>query len=97
MKQWAKSFYQSKAWKDTRKAYFIYKFGVCERCGKPGEIVHHQHYLTKKNINDPSVTLNFANLELLCQKCHNFEHMHTSNIGQKGLGFDENGNLIRKN
>ena len=31
-------------------------------------------YLTPENILDPSVTLNFDNLEFLCHDCHNREH-----------------------
>ena len=79
MKDYAKAFYCSKAWKETRKAYAKSKGGLCERCLKkglcvPGEIVHHKVYLTPENINDPAVTLNWNNLELVCRDCHAQEH-----------------------
>ena len=64
MKEWAKSFYKSKAWRDCRDAYFISKHGLCERCNcKAGTIVHHKVYLTPQNINDPNVTIKESTLE----------------------------------
>ena len=79
MKEYARGFYSSKAWKDCRSAYAISKGGLCERClikgqYKPGEIVHHKVYLSPENINDPDVTLNWDNLELVCRDCHAQEH-----------------------
>jgi hypothetical protein len=79
IKEFAKSFYCSKAWKETRKAYAKSKGGLCERCLKkglyvPGVIVHHKVYLTPDNINDPAVSLNWNNLELVCRDCHAQEH-----------------------
>lgn len=79
MKEWAKPFYQSTAWKQCRAKYIKSVGGLCERCSKKGlivagYIVHHKCYLTPENINDPSVTLNWDNLEYLCQDCHNKEH-----------------------
>lgn len=92
MKPWAEWFYKSKAWQECRDAFFKSKFGICERCGDPGVIVHHKVHLTPGNINDPNVTLNWENLELLCQDCHNKEHGGASTAD--GLAFDEDGNLI---
>lgn len=40
----------------------------------PGDQVHHKKHLTPKNINDPEITLNWDNLELLCLDCHRKEH-----------------------
>lgn len=94
VKPWAERFYKSKAWQEVRQAYFIYQHGICERCGKPGEIVHHKIYLTPENINDPNITLSFDNLELLCQDCHNKEHSTKMPVAE-GLAFDDEGNLIQ--
>ena len=95
-KDWAKKFYSSKAWQDGREGYIKSKFGICERCERPGDIVHHKEYLTPGNINNPDITLNWDNLELLCQDCHNKEH-HGSDEGtvREGLMFNEYGELIR--
>lgn len=84
LKEYAKSFYTSKAWKETRSAYIKQVNGLCERCRAagefvPGKIVHHKKYITPKNISDPRITLSFGNLELLCEDCHNKEHKRKEN------------------
>ena len=93
MREFAKAFYRSQAWKDCRAAYAKSVGGLCETCLKaglyvPGKVVHHRTALTPDNIHDPSVTLNWANLKLVCQDCHAKEH--------KGPGrywFDAEGNV----
>lgn len=75
MKDYAKSLYKSKAWQKTREAYARSVGGLCEICWKngvlrPGEIVHHKIHITPDNINDPSITLSFDNLQLVCRDHH---------------------------
>ena len=96
MKEFAKWFYKSKIWQRCRDAYYAFRFGICERCGGTGLIVHHKIELTPSNIHDSNITLNWDNLELLCQTCHNIEH-HGSGEGlvREGLMFDGDGNLIQ--
>lgn len=95
MKDWAKQFYKSKAWRKCRDAYFILRHGLCERCpALAGKIVHHKVYLTPENINDPAVSLNHDLLELLCQDCHNREHHGQGDAVADGLTFDADGNLV---
>ncbi|MFX4263109.1 HNH endonuclease [Pelotomaculum propionicicum] len=94
MKQFAKKFYKSRAWQDCRVAFFRSMYGLCEQCGAGGVIVHHKTALTPQNINDPTVTLNWDNLELLCQCCHN--RAHGSSSTSDDTRFDEGGNLIPK-
>ncbi len=79
MREFAAEFYNSKAWKDCRRAYAKSKSGLCERClrngiVKAGVIVHHKTHLSPENITDPDVALNWDNLELLCRDCHGAEH-----------------------
>lgn len=74
MKAWAECFYLSTAWEHTRAAFLLSKDYICERCGEPAKVAHHKRYLTKENINDQNITLNWDNLEALCQDCHNKEH-----------------------
>lgn len=79
MKEFAKLFYKSKAWQNTRQAYVSSVGGLCERCLQSGmycagEIVHHKRELTPENINDPAVSLSWDNLELLCRDCHGKAH-----------------------
>ena len=75
----AKAFYRSAAWITCRDSYIAKRRGLCERCLargliRSGKIVHHKVYLTPENISIPGIALNHANLELLCQDCHNAEH-----------------------
>lgn len=100
-REFAKSFYKSKAWKQTRQAYFTSQHGLCERCRSrgryvPGEIVHHKRHITPHNINNPVITLSFDNLELLCRECHADAHPEIyGEIKRSRVAFDENGNVIR--
>lgn len=79
MKDYARGFYKSQAWKDCREDYARSKRYLCEDCLSKGilttgEIVHHVINITPENINDPNVTLNWDNLKLVCRKCHADEH-----------------------
>ena len=79
MKDFAKSFYTSRAWKNCRRAYAASVGGLCEDCKAkglitPGEIVHHKIELTPENIHNASVTLSWNNLRLVCRECHAREH-----------------------
>ena len=73
------SFYRSKAWQKCREAYAASVGYVCERCAdagviRAGEIVHHIKHIDAGNVGDPSVTLNFDNLMLVCRNCHAAVH-----------------------
>lgn len=79
MREFARAFYQSRAWKDCREAYRKSVGGLCESClaagiYTPGKVVHHRQPLTPDNIHDPAVTLAWSNLKLVCQDCHAKEH-----------------------
>ena len=97
-RDFAQSFYNSKLWRDTQKIYKQSKFGVCERCGQPHErmIVHHKEYLTPENITDPNITLNFDNLELVCEPCHNKEHFRKYSPVREDVTFNARGELVKK-
>ena len=95
MKEYAERFYNSKAWKECRKAYRKKVGGLCERCLAEGRIsagviVHHKIYVTPENINRPDIILNPANLELLCRDCHAREHEGR----QRRYKVDELGRVI---
>lgn len=93
MKDYAESFYKSKAWQQVSKLYMNSKHYICERCGGAGAICHHKNYITPGNIHDISITLNMDNLECLCQDCHNKEHSLKNNL----FTFDESGNISKVN
>lgn len=100
-KEFSRKFYKSVAWKRCRESYISSKYGLCEKCEAPGKIVHHKILLTESNINDPNITLNFDNLELLCKSCHDKEEGHflsyikKSKPTREGYSFNENGEFIR--
>ena len=52
--------------------------GICARCGDVFDIAelrpHHKIELTLDNIDDVNITLNPANIEVLCHDCHNATH-----------------------
>lgn len=92
MKEWAKQFYKGRQWEEVRRAYLMSQHYLCERCGEPAKVVHHRRYLTRENINNPSISLAWNNLEALCQDCHNKEH-HAAERKIR-YKFDENGNIL---
>lgn len=84
-------FYKSVPWQVAREIKIREANGKCERCSALGEEVHHKIRLTVLNVNNPEISLNQENLELLCKKCHNIEHKRFSKQQQ----FDEDGNLMQ--
>lgn len=106
MKEYARPFYHSSSWRKLRDFVFRRDRGLCQRCKKhnrikPGKIVHHIEPLSPENIDDPTISLNADNLELVCKQCH--EEIH-KNLGYGTLNwakneprvkFDSNGNIIQ--
>ena len=79
MKEFAKRFYKSAAWKHCRALVWSRDRGLCVDCLRRGlvtaaEEVHHIEPLTPENINDPGVALNLDNLVSLCRECHKARH-----------------------
>lgn len=71
----ATGFYNSGAWKQTRRNYKQSVGGLCERCLAkgiitPAEVVHHKVELTPDNIKDLNLSLGWDNLQALCRQCH---------------------------
>ena len=95
MQEFARKFYLSKAWRDTRDYIFKRDMGLCVRCGRPGAIVHHKIYLTPQNIDNPYIALGEDNLETLCRDCHAIEH-EAEPTTASGLMFDSEGNLVER-
>ena len=100
-KAFSKSFYNSKAWVDTRDAYIAERTridgGMCELCKQnTGYIVHHKETLTSDNISNPEIALNYDMLMFVCHDCHNkIDHFNNDfNPSDNRYIFDEMGNLI---
>ncbi len=98
-----KQFYKSNEWRRCRQSYFKLRKGLCERClaqgiVQVGDEVHHKKRLTLSNINNPKVTLNYDNLELLCAKCHQDEHKddRTQMFSKRRYTVNADGSVIPK-
>lgn len=100
-REFSKSFYNSKEWKETR-AYVLKRDNyLCVKCGAPAAEVHHKEHLSESNIGDTAITMNPKNLISLCKDCHFAEHKGEHAGGRKAqeeseYTFDENGFLIPK-
>ena len=69
---------------------------MCEQCFKqgklvPAKVVHHIEWLTPHNIDNPHITLGYANFMRLCQDCHAAVHAGTE---ESRVTFDEYGNVV---
>jgi 5-methylcytosine-specific restriction endonuclease McrA len=95
MREFARHIYLSPLWRRLRTYILQRDDGLCVRCGKPGNVVHHKRRLTPNNANDPAIAFGEDNLELLCEECHSQEHEAKSAAGE-GLMFDAAGNLVRR-
>lgn len=85
-------FYKSTEWSVSRAGIITRAKGICEKCGKVGEEVHHIIHLTIHNVDNPAVSLNPENLILLCKDCHNKEHHRFGKFTE--YSFDREGNLV---
>ena len=97
MQDFARTFYSSKVWKKTREAYRKSRQNLCEPCLlkgiiTPAEIVHHKIELNPVNINDPTVSLCWDNLQCVCRECHAKAHGATD----KRWYIDEEGRVISR-
>ena len=90
-RDFAGNFYKTALWRNARRLYIQSVGGLCERCYakgiiRHGDTVHHKIHLTAENINDPEVTLNPDNMELLCRDCHAEEHKSVKRFKVDELG-----------
>ncbi|WP_122639849.1 MULTISPECIES: HNH endonuclease [unclassified Romboutsia] len=92
-REFSRKFYKSKAWKQCREYIFNKYHGLCNKCGEPGEEVHHVTWLSPKNIDNPEITLGEDNLVLLCRNCHVAIHRKV-NATKDEYTFNENGELV---
>lgn len=94
-REFSKRFYNSKAWNDLARLIREQRHYICDRCGKPGATqVHHIIELTPDNINDPNVSLNPRNLQLLCHDCHNAIHGRFKEAGGRSYTYDSTGHVV---
>lgn len=78
------SFYRSREWETLRKAITTERLDdkgdlICEECKKiiihPYDaICHHKIELDESNVHDANISLNPANIMVVCHRCHNKIH-----------------------
>lgn len=93
-KEYSKAFYNSNSWRKLRRYICESRNWTCEECGGYGDQVHHIIEINPDNINNPEITLNENNLQLLCEECHNSKR-RTDSVVNDGLMFDYFGNLVK--
>ena len=77
----AHPFYGTAKWKNCRATYMKKKHYVCERCGKPADVVHHiQHLHGTDYWDNPKKAFGEDNLMALCHNCHNTIHHSSQRI-----------------
>lgn len=79
MREFAKQFYKSQAWRNVREMVMQRDHRLCVDClmeglYTPAEEVHHIIELTPENISDPRIALDESNLVSLCKECHKRRH-----------------------
>ena len=89
-------FYDSVIWKRAKQEKIMMARGICERCGRKGTEVHHKIPLTDDNIDDPNISINPDNLELLCKSCHDQARCDEEGTNPNRIEFTENGDVIIK-
>jgi len=94
-KDWAKQFYNSKAWRDTRKIALRRDLYTCAYCYGRAEEIHHVIPLTPENINDPMISLNPDNLLSLCHNCHTKITKGFTGDLQEGYVFTDDGQVTK--
>ena len=72
-------FYAADEWVNFRLNLIAERGTNCQMCGKriakAREIIgHHKIELTPENVTDYNISLNPANVELICFDCHNIQH-----------------------
>lgn len=58
--------------------------------------MHHKIHLTPELINNPRITLDWNNLELLCESCHKDEHKSDIYNGKNAFIANKNRKEDRK-
>ena len=94
-KAFAKSFYNSQAWRDTRKQVLRRDLYTCVYCPNRAEEVHHIVPLDALNISDYNISLNPDNLISLCGTCHKKITNGDTGDVTEGYLFSEDGQVIQ--
>lgn len=79
----ANPFYNSQKWKNCRTTYMAKCHYICEKCGKPADVVHHINPLHGTDYtSNPEKCFGEDNLMCLCHTCHNRIHHGSQAIAE---------------
>ena len=101
-REFAKTFYSSKAWQTCRNEYAKRVGLLCENClrqgiYKPGVIVHHKIEIDPITIEKPEIALNFENHDLSGGRWSKVnEARKTKKLAENRYYVDENGRVTAK-
>lgn len=94
-REFARKFYDSAVWRNTRKYILKRDNYRCKDCGAIACEVHHIIELNENNIRDPLITISPNNLVSLCYQCHKARHERKAEqIVKTDYFFDEDGNIL---
>ena len=93
-KDFAKAFYNSRAWKDCRQQVLRRDLYTCAYCYGRAQEVHHVIELTPQNISDAGIALNPDNLISLCHDCHTKITQGYGDVAD-GYIFTDDGQVVR--
>lgn len=75
--------YNSKRWHKMSELWLQWH-PVCEHCGTIYDLcVHHKEEFSKHPENYEAYAYNWDNLQTLCRKCHQLEHLKRRNNGEQ--------------
>lgn len=95
-REFAKRFYRSMLWRQTRECALRRDMFTCRDCGGRATEVHHIIELTPNNIDEPTIALGLNNLMSLCGPCHAARTAGTGDVGDvsEGYIFDADGQVV---
>ena len=67
--EYRNEYLKSEEWKILRNSFLKNHNGLCEKCGKEANDVHHMEYKFLSSVSDQK-----SRLILLCRNCHNLVH-----------------------
>ena len=81
-----------RTWNSTKKIVVARDGGLCLRCGRQAEDVHHRIRRGMGSTRDPLVAYGIANCICLCRRCHDYIHSHPEESYAQGWlvhGWDD--------
>ena len=103
-REFSRKFYKSKQWTKAREYIFNKYHGLCNKCGAPGEEVHHIIWLSPKNIRKKNIKPRRvpmskklkSRLKAYIDDKEDYEYMFKSNKGDSHIEVDTISKILKK-